>query len=89
MPRPDVERLYAALRETLAAAAPATTASPPPTSRARKVEPPRARRFGQACPECGDEIRQVTTPTRPFQYCPTCQTGGKRLSDRVMDRLLK
>jgi formamidopyrimidine-DNA glycosylase len=22
-------------------------------------------------------------------YCPTCQTGGKRLSDRRLDRLLR
>jgi len=24
-----------------------------------------------------------------LQYCPTCQTGGKPLADRVLSRLLK
>jgi formamidopyrimidine-DNA glycosylase len=24
-----------------------------------------------------------------LQYCPTCQTGGKSLADRVLSRLLK
>ncbi|MDF2581991.1 MAG: hypothetical protein K0R33_634, partial [Mycobacterium sp.] len=26
---------------------------------------------------------------KSFQYCPTCQTGGKKLADRRMSRLLK
>jgi formamidopyrimidine-DNA glycosylase len=37
---------------------------------------------------CGDRIQQVIFADRTFQYCPTCQTGGKKLSDRVLDRLL-
>ena len=46
-------------------------------------------RFGQPCPVCGDTIQQVIYTDSTFQYCPTCQTGGKKLSDRMMDRLLK
>ncbi|MFD1714984.1 Fpg/Nei family DNA glycosylase [Amnibacterium flavum] len=46
-------------------------------------------RTGQACPVCGDTIRQVTYADSNFQYCPTCQTGGKPLADRVLSRLLK
>jgi formamidopyrimidine-DNA glycosylase len=46
-------------------------------------------RFGEPCPRCGDTIRQVIYADSTFQYCPTCQTGGKPLADRVLSRLLK
>ncbi len=46
-------------------------------------------RTGEACPVCGDTIRQVIYTDSTFQYCPTCQTGGKPLADRVLSRLLK
>jgi formamidopyrimidine-DNA glycosylase len=46
-------------------------------------------RTGEACPTCGDRIRQVSFATRSLQYCPTCQTGGKALADRRLSRLLK
>ena len=44
---------------------------------------------GQACPVCGDAIREVSFADSSLQYCPTCQTGGKPLADRRMSRLLK
>jgi formamidopyrimidine-DNA glycosylase len=46
-------------------------------------------RTGQECPICGDMIREVIFADSTFQYCPTCQTGGKPLADRVLSRLLK
>lgn len=46
-------------------------------------------RAGEACPECGDTIREVSFATSSLQYCPTCQTGGKPLADRRLSRLLK
>ncbi|MGC4935667.1 Fpg/Nei family DNA glycosylase [Gordonia sp. DT30] len=46
-------------------------------------------RTGLPCPVCGDTIREVAFSDRSFQYCPTCQTGGKVLADRRMSRLLK
>ena len=46
-------------------------------------------RTGQACPECGDTIREVSFADRSLQYCPRCQTGGKLLADRRMSRLLR
>jgi formamidopyrimidine-DNA glycosylase len=46
-------------------------------------------RTGQPCPVCGDTIRQVSLATRSFQYCPTCQTGGRVLADRRLSRLLR
>ncbi|MFC9875365.1 Fpg/Nei family DNA glycosylase [Nocardia salmonicida] len=46
-------------------------------------------RTGQPCPVCGDTVREVSYAERSFQYCATCQTGGKVLADRRMSRLLK
>jgi DNA-formamidopyrimidine glycosylase len=46
-------------------------------------------RTGETCPECGDTIREVSFADSAFQYCPTCQTGGKPLADRRLSRLLK
>ena len=46
-------------------------------------------RTGEACPVCGDTVREVIFADSTFQYCPTCQTGGKPLADRVLSRLLK
>jgi formamidopyrimidine-DNA glycosylase len=46
-------------------------------------------RTGMPCPVCGDTVREVSFADKSFQYCPTCQTGGKVLADRRMSRLLK
>lgn len=46
-------------------------------------------RTGKACPVCGDTVRAVSFSDSDFQYCPTCQTGGKILADRRLSRLLK
>ena len=46
-------------------------------------------RTGEACPTCGDTIREVSFATKSLQYCPTCQTGGKPLADRRLSKLLK
>ncbi len=46
-------------------------------------------RAGLPCPVCGDTIAEVSFSDRSFQYCPTCQTGGKLLADRRMSRLLR
>ncbi|TNC27366.1 Fpg/Nei family DNA glycosylase [Amycolatopsis alkalitolerans] len=46
-------------------------------------------RAGLPCPVCGDTVREISFADKAFQYCPTCQTGGKPLADRRMSRLLK
>jgi DNA-formamidopyrimidine glycosylase len=46
-------------------------------------------RTGEACPVCGDTVREVAFADSALQYCPTCQTGGKPLADRRLSRLLK
>lgn len=46
-------------------------------------------RTGLPCPVCGDTVAEVSFADRSFQYCPTCQTAGKKLADRRMSRLLR
>jgi len=46
-------------------------------------------RAGEPCPRCGADLRRVSYESHEVTYCPTCQTGGKRLSDRRLDRLLR
>ncbi len=46
-------------------------------------------RYGAPCPVCGDDLRRVSYGSHEVTYCPTCQTGGKRLHDRRLDRLVR
>lgn len=46
-------------------------------------------RTGLPCPVCGDTVREISFVDKSFQYCATCQTGGKVLADRRMSKLLK
>lgn len=46
-------------------------------------------RTGQACPVCGDTVREVSFADSALQYCPRCQTKGKILADRRTSRFLK
>lgn len=46
-------------------------------------------RAGEACPVCGDTVAEVVFADSSLQYCPTCQTGGKRLKDRSTSKFLK
>ena len=85
----DVDRLYTALRETLAAAVDAARGRPPAELKDAKRRGMSVHaRGGQPCPVCGDTVRSVFLADRSFEYCPTCQTGGKVLADRRLSRLL-
>ena len=46
-------------------------------------------RKGEACPVCGDVVREVSFADSSLQYCATCQTGGKPLADRRLSKFLK
>ena len=46
-------------------------------------------RKGEPCVVCGTPIAEVSFADSSLQYCPTCQTGGKKLADRRLSRLLK
>ncbi|HET9632486.1 MAG TPA: zinc finger domain-containing protein, partial [Terrabacter sp.] len=85
-----VDRLYAALRDTLKSAV--ATASGKPAKELKDAKRAGMRvhaRTGEACPVCGDIVREVSFADTSLQYCATCQTGGKPLADRRLSRLLK
>ena len=86
----QIETLYAALRGTLAGAISAASGKPAKELKDAKRAGMRVHgRTGQACPVCGDVVREVSFADSSLQYCATCQTGGKPLADRRMSRLLK
>ena len=90
LPPDVVDRLYAALRETLSSAVHAASGKPAKELKDAKRAGMRVHaRTGQTCPECGDVVREVSFADTSLQYCATCQTGGKPLADRRMSRLLK
>jgi formamidopyrimidine-DNA glycosylase len=90
MPSEDVDRLYAALQSTLRDAIARADGLAASELKAEKKSGMRVHgRTGLPCPICGDTVRQVIFADSTLQYCPTCQTGGKPLADRVLSRLLK
>jgi formamidopyrimidine-DNA glycosylase len=46
-------------------------------------------RFGKPCPVCGSPVQRIVYATNEANYCATCQTEGRLLSDRALARLLK
>jgi formamidopyrimidine-DNA glycosylase len=44
---------------------------------------------GAPCPRCGAPIARISYADRETFYCPRCQTGGKRLKDRRLSRLIR
>jgi formamidopyrimidine-DNA glycosylase len=46
-------------------------------------------RYGQPCPICGTAVQRIVYADSEANYCPTCQTGGRLLADRVLSQLLK
>ncbi len=86
----QVDVLYEALRSVLTEAVAAAAGRPAKELKDAKRAGLRVHgRAGQACPVCGDTVREVSFADSSLQYCPTCQTGGKPLADRRMSRLLK
>ena len=86
----EVDRVHAALVGILSDA---TARASGRSAKELKGDKQRAMRVhgrtGEACPVCGDIVRQVSYSTKSLQYCATCQTGGKPLADRRLSRLLK
>jgi formamidopyrimidine-DNA glycosylase len=86
----EAGRLSAAMREILSEAVALAVATDPAALKDGKRQSMRVHgRAGQACPVCGDTVREVSLATRSFQYCPTCQSGGRVFADRRMSRLLR
>ena len=86
----QVTHLYECMRESLITAIDNSVGHGTGTLKAEKKANLAVHgRAGEACPVCGDVIREVSFADSALQYCPTCQTGGKPLADRRMSRLLK
>jgi len=86
----EVSRLYAAMQDTLrSAVARADGLAASELKAEKKTNLQVHGRAGEKCPVCGDTVRQVRFADSTLEYCPTCQTGGKPLADRVLSRLLK
>lgn len=86
----QIDTLYDALVTTLTDAVAAAAGKPAKDLKDAKRAGMRVHgRTGEACPVCGDVVREVSFADRSLQYCATCQTGGKPLADRRMSKLLK
>jgi formamidopyrimidine-DNA glycosylase len=46
-------------------------------------------RYGKPCPVCGAPVQRIRYADNETNYCARCQTGGRRLADRAMSRLLR
>src|SRR6204780_1274977 len=86
----EVAVLYDAIKTTLAEAVERSAGLAAADLKGEKKSGLRVHgKAGDACPVCGDTIREVSFADSALQYCATCQTGGKPLADRRMSRLLK
>ncbi|MFI1912120.1 Fpg/Nei family DNA glycosylase [Nocardia sp. NPDC020380] len=86
----QLARLYSAMRATLSDAIQRSVGQDAARLKGEKRSGMQVHaRTGLPCPVCGDTVREVSFADKSFQYCATCQTGGKILADRRMSRLLK
>jgi len=88
----EIERLYAATRDTLALwrdrlCAEARQKFPEKVTAFREGMAVHGR-YGQPCPRCGAKVQRIRRADHETNYCARCQTGGKVLADRGLSRLL-
>jgi formamidopyrimidine-DNA glycosylase len=85
-----LDALYTALHQVLADAVTRSVGQDAARLKGEKRSGLRVHaRTGLPCPVCGDTVREVSFADRSFQYCPTCQTGGKPLAVRRLSRLVR
>ncbi|MFZ2176200.1 MAG: DNA-formamidopyrimidine glycosylase family protein [Rhodococcus sp. (in: high G+C Gram-positive bacteria)] len=90
LPEDQVHTLYEAMRTVLTDAVQRSVGQDAARLKGEKRSGMRVHaRTGLPCPVCGDTVREVSFAEKSFQYCATCQTGGKILADRRLSRLLK
>ena len=46
-------------------------------------------RYGKPCPVCASPVQRIVYASNECNYCATCQTAGRLLSDRALSRLLR
>lgn len=86
----ETQALYSAIRDGLAAATQKARGLAAKDIKADKRAQLQIHGHeGDPCPVCGTPIASVNFADSSLQYCPVCQTGGKKLADRRMSRLLK
>jgi formamidopyrimidine-DNA glycosylase len=89
----EVERLYAATRETLQRwierlREQAGDAFPEKVTAFRTGMAVHGR-YREPCPDCGSPVQRIVYADNETNYCAACQTGGRLLADRALSRLLK
>ena len=88
----EVERLWTATRETLAAwterlRRETGEAFPEKVTAFREGMAVHGR-FARPCPDCGAPVQRIVHAENETNYCAACQTGGRLLADRALSRLL-
>ncbi|HUP88718.1 MAG TPA: DNA-formamidopyrimidine glycosylase family protein [Longimicrobiales bacterium] len=89
----EIERLYAATRESLRECIgilihetgdrfPSKVTAFHPRMRVHG-------KYNEPCVVCGSPIQRIVYASNETNYCATCQTGGRLLADRAFSRLLK
>jgi len=82
----ELDGLYASTVGVVSAAIGDRRGVPIDRLKAEKVASMRVHgRAGEACPVCGDTVRDFTFASTTAQYCPTCQTRGEALPLRSTD----
>jgi formamidopyrimidine-DNA glycosylase len=88
----EIERLWKAVRETLALwlerLRAETGASFPEKVTAFRDGMAVHGRYQQPCPVCGMPVQRIVYADHETNYCARCQTGGRLLADRSLSRLL-
>ncbi|MDF1489923.1 Fpg/Nei family DNA glycosylase [Tessaracoccus caeni] len=85
-----VAALYGHIREVLGDAVEKASTVPMAQLKDAKRSAMRVHgRAGHTCRVCGDVVAEVSFSDSSLQYCPGCQTGGKKLADRRMSKLLR
>ncbi len=85
-----VARLHTALKDVLTTAVAAAAGKPAAELKdAKRAGMAVHGRTGEACPACGDVVREVSFADSSLQYCATCQTGGTPLADRRTSRFVR
>ena len=88
--RDAVQLLYDAIHSILGTALQEASGKPPNELKDTKRSHMRVHgRTGEACPVCGDTVREVSFADTALQYCPGCQTKGQILAARRTSRVLK
>jgi len=93
MSQAEIERLYHAIRESLAEWVERLRKERgtgfPEKVTAFRPDMAVHGKYRKPCPVCGSPVQRIVHAENETNYCAKCQTGGKLLADRGLSRLLK